>query len=130
MHVRIYGHSDDCVIVDGIIMEEVSPPAMLRVGSKDGPGIIIRADFAPDWLDGSWVFSTTLTGDDVPLPADWTVSVRHEHEYSVAVHVEAPVGTPVALLDEGGAVRASYPSIRDAALAKLSAEERSALGLG
>jgi hypothetical protein len=88
--IRIYGHSDDCICLDGDIVDEVGAydeGRTITIGGE-GEGLEVRAEYV-----GVWKFTLNQVDADVPVP--WPIRVETEHGYSLAVVIECPPGTPV-----------------------------------
>lgn len=100
--IRIYGHSDDVVVVKGDVVEELGAFGRRRcitIGGE-GEGVEVRAEYAPKNSKGAtWQFSINLLDEDVPCP--WPIRIETEHVYSQAVVIDCPPGTPVDFGEAG-----------------------------
>lgn len=98
--LKIYGHSDDLVEIEGDIRggkgEEINiidKPAMVHIGGSKG--IVVQNEYT----DGGW--ETTLRfgadhEDKEPMP--WKITVEmSENGYSLATTVDCPPDTDVQL---------------------------------
>lgn len=95
--IRIYGHSDDVVCIDGDVRDELGAydrERTITVGGE-GEGLEVTAVYSDS---GTWQFSLRQLDEDVPMP--WGVRIVPEHAYSLAVIVECPPGTPVDFGEE------------------------------
>jgi len=95
--IKIYGHSDDVVVIMGDITDELGAfdrERVITIGG-DGEGLEVTAIYAKG---GTWKFSLRQIDEDVPMP--WPVRIVPAHAYSLAVIVDCPPGTPVDLEEE------------------------------
>lgn len=101
MRFRIYGASDDLVVIDGGIEAEASADAVyVRVGD-DKQCTVVRMEYAPSfeaggrpvWQAGCWVATLMPIDEDVPMH-QCTVMLE-DIGYSAEVHFDVPDGTPV-----------------------------------
>lgn len=88
--VEFYGASDDLVEVEGDFREEYNVYG-------DGPstfvvGGLVRV-YAIYGRGGTWAFGVGQVDEDVPIPADWKISLSQDPDtaYSVRLAIEAPV---------------------------------------
>lgn len=103
--IKIYGHSDDVVVIDGDIREELgafNDERVITIGGE-GAGLEVVASYGKG-NGGVWQFTLRQVDEDVGVP--WSVSITTEHTYSLAVVIDCPPGTPVDWdgKDESGAV--------------------------
>jgi len=90
--IKIYGHSDDVVVIDGDITDELGAfdrERVITIGGE-GEGLQITVEYSNT---GTWQFALRQLDEDVPMP--WPIRVVPEHAYSLAVIVDCPPETPV-----------------------------------
>lgn len=98
--IKIYGHSDDLVEIEGDIEDELcayEDGRIITIGGE-GEGVVIRAEYAPEGSAGVWRFSVELVDDGVPCR--WKIEIEPKHEYSQQVVIHCPPGTPVDFGDQ------------------------------
>lgn len=99
--IRIYGHSDDCIEIEGDVDEELgaySRPRCITVGGEDG-GVEVWVEYAPERTKGAvWHFTIGLIDEDVPCP--WPIRIEPKHGYSQQAVIDCPAGTPVDFGEE------------------------------
>jgi len=100
--LRIYGHSDDCVEIEGDVNDEIGAFERARVITigGEGEGVIVRAAYAPDSSAGVWRLSVELVEEGVPCP--WPIRIEPRHSYSQQIVIDCPPGTPVGFDDDNG----------------------------
>jgi len=60
----------------------------------------VLASYAPDSVAGAcWRLAAEPIDEDIPVP--WAISLRPEHDYSLALHVESPPGARVKVVRIG-----------------------------
>ncbi len=101
MALKISGHSDDLVCIDGDVSEEFdvykNGGVDLLVGchepqqGQNSYGVIVRMTYAKDER-ALWSTEISQIGEDVLCP--WEVALTFEG-YSPTVHISCPPGTPV-----------------------------------
>jgi hypothetical protein len=90
MAIRIYGHSDDCIEIEGDVDDELGAydrERCITVGGE-GEGIEVRVSY-----HGTWRFAVSMIDEDVPCP--WSIRIEPKHGYSQQVVIDCPPGTPV-----------------------------------
>jgi hypothetical protein len=93
--IKIYGHSDDCVEIAGDVDEELSAydrGRTITIGGE-GEGLEVVAQYGPG-KSAVWQFTVRMVDEGVPCP--WPIRIVTEHEYSLAVVIDCPPGTPVS----------------------------------
>lgn len=83
--IKIYGHSDDVVVIDGDVREELGAYDRVRtikIGGWIG-GLEVVTEYGV--TTGVWQLSVRQIDDDVPMPA---------------VVIDCPPGTPVSWDEE------------------------------
>ena len=99
MGLKIYGHSDDLVEIDGDVRDEVDcydKGVNLVVGraeaieGKNAEGLRVGMRYGKG---GCWEARISPIDEDVPCP--WPVSVTVER-YTAVVTIDCPPGTPIA----------------------------------
>lgn len=109
--LRIYGHSDDVVIVQddadlvGNEFSCYSEACALLVGEQEGDGLFVTMTYeSEECCVGPGAYwraqiSRIDCGDDNGTPLPWPVTIRNprdrETPYSVVVEIDCPGGTPV-----------------------------------
>ena len=89
--IRIFGHSDDCFEIRGDEKEEfgaINKRVEILIGDKTA-GVVVGGRFGDT---GVWEFDVCQVDEGVPVP--WPIAIETEHEYSLAVVVRCPPGTP------------------------------------
>lgn len=96
MGVRISGYSDDVVVVqhDGEAREVpcLTGHVAVHVG-PEGSALVVRAEYGPPRSGPVWRLSVEQEDEHVPLPG--SVRVEPGGDYSLAIVVDCPPGTPV-----------------------------------
>lgn len=86
--IRIYGHSDDCIEIEGSVKDEIGAwdkPRAITITDRIGQGVRVLAQYAPG--DAAvWRFSVEQLDEDVPVP--WPIRITPAHGYSVAVEID------------------------------------------
>ena len=87
--LKIYGHSDDLVEIEGVIQEELdvwgalNRPLYYEIVDENGQGCKVSVKYNGKWkLD---VFP--LDGSDVLGLVDWDVRLEDAHLYSQMIHI-------------------------------------------
>ena len=85
--IRMYGHSDDIVYIDGDAQHEIGAGVPVSITSKDPEegGVVVRLDYVNP---GVWEARIRQLAEDLPIP--WPVRVSNRHEYSVLVEIDCP----------------------------------------
>lgn len=99
-HLRIYGHSDDNVEIEGWLREEIGcydEPVRIEIGSPMSGGIAVVAEYAAGHRGGAtWSIAFAPLDEEVPCP--WDVEFDPEGNgkgYSFGLIVHCPKGTPI-----------------------------------
>lgn len=93
--LRISGHSDDVVCLEGIVSDEIGDRMVVIVGNPDAQegqdayGIKVKMRYVNG---GVWAATVEPIGEDVKCPWDVKVEV---HKYTSIVTIDCPEGTPV-----------------------------------
>lgn len=91
--IRIYGHSDDVVVIDnhGDLDEAgaFDSSKTITIGGE-GEGLQVVAKYGKA---GVWQFTLRQVDEGVDCP--WPVRIERQHEYSLAVVIDCPSGTPI-----------------------------------
>lgn len=108
--IKFYGASDDLFKCDGggdqlrgceTFVDEVGCfdcVCAVLVGTMES-GLIVSGVYAPKFTKGgAWFFGVSQVDEGIPIP--WECRIINEHDYSVALIVDAPAGTPVSILSE------------------------------
>lgn len=91
--LKISGHSDDVVSIEGDIEDEVKERQRITVGTPEMGGVIVTMRYG---VGGTAVWQASIRQLDEKVVVIWPVRVvTAENGYSVAVEVECPLGTPV-----------------------------------
>lgn len=88
----MYGHSDDCCEIEGIVTDEIGcydRRVVVKVGDPAIGGCFVTLH-----NNGLWEVNVGLMDEDVPVP--WPISVYAEHGYSMCCEIACPEGTPVS----------------------------------
>ena len=98
--LRIYGHSDDNVEIEGWLREEIGcydEPVRIEIGSPMSGGIAVVAEYAAGHRGGAtWSIAFAPLDEEVPCP--WDVEFDPEGNgkgYSFGLIVHCPKGTPI-----------------------------------
>lgn len=98
--IYVYGHSDDCVEVEGheSMLNEFYGPTALEFGDTDFGGVRVEMTYTGP---GLWAATIRQLEENVPIP--WDIQIRHTWcsarenvpGYSVMVIIDIP--NPVAI---------------------------------
>lgn len=102
--LRIYGHSDDCIEIEGDVREEIyanDDEAVLLVG-RDDAGVVVTVTYAPRLGVGVWRVGFEPIDEEVPIPWPVRVELEPEKGYSAVGVIECPPGTLVRKAREDG----------------------------
>jgi hypothetical protein len=100
--LKIYGHSDDLVEIEGVHEDEIGcydQSVILMVGTESA-GVIVEMNYEND---GCWSAKLKRVGEGCPIP--WNISIVPEQRldlsegYSIAVKIDCPAGVPVRHLN-------------------------------
>lgn len=83
------GHSDDVFMVEGDISDELHE-GEVHIGTAER-GLVISGEYGKR---GVWEFTLSGFGED-PCPEPFPTRVLRKHEYSLAIEVDCPKGTPM-----------------------------------
>ena len=101
--LRIYGHSDDLVEIEGDVNEELNTDnAVLLIGREDDGGLVARVSYAHNNRAAVWGVSVEPVDEEVPIPWPVGIKLEPEHGYSAVLIVSSPPGTLVRKLEKSG----------------------------
>ncbi len=100
--VRIYGLSDDQILVhaDGTTAQHDGDDRSFMVGDSKRGGIIVRMQYGVGCSIGVWRADISQIDEGIAIPWPVRIEVSREANYSIAVIVECPAGTPVDVMAE------------------------------
>jgi len=100
MTIAVYGASDDIVVIEGDVADEVAPGKLITVGDENR-GLRVRFTYAPSKKSGAvWRGSIEQIDEGVPM-FDIAVAPAapngfpNPQSYSVMFTIQCPPGTPV-----------------------------------
>jgi len=96
--LRIYGASDDLVVIEGHVDDEVSPSRSITIGTEAG-GVVVSMKYGV----GAGVWQARVRQIDEGIPVPWPVTIGNAEPsgspdpqtYSVLVTIDCPADTPV-----------------------------------
>ncbi len=98
--VRIHGISDDHITVhyDGVAQQHDGDDRSFLIGDSKRGGIIVRMRYGVGCSIGVWRADISQIDEGVRIP--WPVMIENAREsnYSIAVVVDCPAGTPVDVM--------------------------------
>lgn len=97
--IKIYGHSDDVVVIGGNYTGETKSGHKILIGTLEC-GLFVSMQYAPSKSGPVWRASIEQINEDILLP--WPVTIVNAEPsgyplstYSVMVIVDCPIDTPV-----------------------------------
>lgn len=88
--LKIYGHSDDIVELDGIVEESIQALAndvCVKIGDEKAGGIWVYMTY-----DSLWTAAVSLIDENIPIP--WPVLIKGDG-HTIVVEIMCPKGTKV-----------------------------------
>jgi hypothetical protein len=92
--LRFYGHSDDVFMVEGDVSDELPGGGdewvEVEIGDQSR-GLVVAGRYGQV---GTWEFMVRGLGEE-PVAEPFPTRITRKHEYSLAVEVDCPRGTPM-----------------------------------